>query len=171
MRHTYSTLDVKESSLKVNTHLINRSQFETIFDQFEQDSLKLGTSASYCDTLWYLLCEQCLSPLLGWEFCLVLGWSPVAAINSLGTPPTSSDLLTTVFPMFPTLMYIWLGVPYGSLKIINDISTRSKTPSLAKMKRTCALKFVCSSNIGRDISDQNYLEETVLLIKLTSFSL
>jgi hypothetical protein len=33
-------------------------------------------------------------------------------------------------------------------KNINDISMRSKTPSLAKMKRICTWKFVCSSYIG-----------------------
>jgi hypothetical protein len=39
------------------------------------------------------------------------------------------------------------------------------------MKRFCAWKFVRSSYIGGDISDQNYLEITVSLIKMTSFSL
>jgi hypothetical protein len=37
--------------------------------------------------------------------------------------------------------------------------------------RTCDWKFVRSSYIGGDISDQNYLEETVLLNKMKSFSL
>jgi hypothetical protein len=54
---------------------------------------------------------------------------------------------------------------------IDDIPMRSQTPSLAKMKRFCACKFVRSSYIGGDISDQNYLEITVSLIKMTSFSL
>ena len=44
---------------------------------------------------------------------------------------------------------------------------RSKTPSLVEMKQTCAWKLVCSSNIGGDISDQNYLEITISLIKMT----
>jgi hypothetical protein len=37
--------------------------------------------------------------------------------------------------------------------------------SLAKMKRICAWKFVHSFDIGWDISGQNYLGFTVLLIK------
>ena len=57
------------------------------------------------------------------------------------------------------------------IKNINDISMRSKTPSLVEMKQTCDWKFVRSSYIGGDISDQNYLEETVSLNKMTSFSL
>jgi hypothetical protein len=59
----------------------------------------------------------------------------------------------------------------GHRKNINDIPMRSKTPSLVEMKQTCAWKLVCSSNIGRDISNQNYLKETVSLNKMTSFSL
>jgi hypothetical protein len=47
----------------------------------------------------------------------------------------------------------------------------SKTPSLVEMKQTCAWKLVRSSNIGGDISDQNYLEKTVSLNTMTSFSL
>ena len=67
------------------------------------------------------------------------------------------------------VLYIWLVVPCGSLKNINDIPMRSKTPSLVEMKRTCDWKFVRSSYIGGDISDQHYLEETVSLNKLTSW--
>ena len=48
---------------------------------------------------------------------------------------------------------------------------RSKTPSLAKMKRICAWKFVRSSYIGGDIRDQNYLENTVSLNKMTYYKL
>jgi hypothetical protein len=44
-------------------------------------------------------------------------------------------------------------------------------PSLVEMKQTCAWKFVHRSYIGGDISDQNYLEETVSLYTMTSFSL
>ena len=48
-------------------------------------------------------------------------------------------------------------------KNIDDILMRSKIPSLVEMKRFCAWKFVSSSYIGRDISGQNYLEDTILL--------
>ena len=61
----------------------------------------------------------------------------------------------------------------GHWKNIDDILMRSKTPFLAEMKRTCAWKFVRSSYIiGRDnISDKNYWEETVSIVKMASFSL
>jgi hypothetical protein len=69
------------------------------------------------------------------------------------------------------ILYICLGVPCGSLKNIDAILMRSKTPSLAEMKCICAWKFVRSSYIGGDINGQNYLEDTILLKKMTSFSL
>jgi hypothetical protein len=59
----------------------------------------------------------------------------------------------------------------GHLKNINDVLMRSKTPSLVDMKQTCAWNFVCSSDIGGDISNQNYLEDTISLNKMTSFLL
>ncbi len=59
----------------------------------------------------------------------------------------------------------------GSMKNIDDIPMRSKTPSLAEMKCICAWKFVRSSYIGGDIRGQNYLEDTISLNKMMSFSL
>jgi hypothetical protein len=59
----------------------------------------------------------------------------------------------------------------GHWKNIDGILMRSKIPSLAEMKCICAWKFVRSSYIGGDISSQNYLEDTISLNKMTSFSL
>jgi hypothetical protein len=86
-------------------------------------------------------------------------------VNSVFTVTLEVDVTFCV-----TLLYIWLGVPGGSLKNnIDGILMRSQTPSLAKMKRICAWKFVHSSNIdiGGDIRDQNYLKDTISLIKMT----
>ena len=69
------------------------------------------------------------------------------------------------------LLYNWLGVPCGSLKIFTDILMRSKTSSLEKMKQNCHWKFVRCSDIGWDISDQNYLKDTISLNKMMSFLL
>ena len=48
---------------------------------------------------------------------------------------------------------------------------RSQTPFLTEKKRICDRKFVRSSDIGRVASGRKYLELTVSLIHMTSFSL
>jgi hypothetical protein len=70
-----------------------------------------------------------------------------------------------------SILYIWVQITSGSLKKYRWHPDEVQNPFLAEMKWICAWKFVRSSYIGRDISGQNYFEDTISLNKMTSFSL
>ena len=59
----------------------------------------------------------------------------------------------------------------GSVKIQRWSKNKLIYEKLRQKNPSFAWKFVHSSNIGGDISNQIYLKDTFLLIKMTSFSL
>jgi len=63
--------------------------------------------------------------------------------------------------------FVWFCEKMNFISILMDF----KTPSLAKMKRICAWKFVPNSDIGCVMSRQKFLEIKVSLIKTSLASL